>query len=103
MITVQRRIYTSNMKDLLCLTQQSHHLQGESKHFTPSPKVSGSISPVTEYSEIKFYTLLLHVHIYTKLFFLHFIQLSLTMTTLCHIKHGQLENFYISPEKNMKN
>ena len=48
---------------------------------------------------IKFYTLLLHVHIYTKLFFLHFIQLSLTMTTLCHIKHGQLENFYISPEK----
>jgi len=41
----------------------------------------------------------LYVHIYTKLYFLHFIQLSLTMTTLCHIKHDQLENFYISPEK----
>ena len=32
----------------------------------------------------------------------NFIQLPLTVTKLCHIKHGLLANFYISLEKSEK-
>jgi len=52
----------------------------------------------------KFFTTVLHtfllVHIYAKL--QNFIQLSLTLTKLCHIKRDHLVNFYISLEKREK-
>jgi len=40
------------------------------------------------------------LHVCAKL--LNFIQLSLTLTKLCHIKRDRLVNFYISPEKREK-
>jgi len=62
-------------------------------------RLSGNISPTTESFKIKFYTPLVCSYL---CIITNFIQLSLTLTKLCHIKCNHLVNFYILFEKREK-
>jgi len=59
----------------------------------------GNISPIKE----NFKNKILHAYVVLLSAELtNFIQLCLTLTKLCHIKHDHLVNFYISLEKHQK-